>query len=78
MTCQRCKSSRVASVSVKGSDMFSVSIGDEEYDGYLPGDMNLDGGDYLAMEFCLDCGQIQGTWPLPPTELELGKKADMP
>lgn len=32
--------------------------------------MNIGGGDYLVFAYCLDCGQMQGEWPLKKTELE--------
>lgn len=71
-TCQTCKSSRLLFVQSHASDMHFVSIGEIQKDGYLPYDIGLDGGDDLCMTYCLDCGQIQGTFPLPLTELEAG------
>lgn len=69
--CQRCELPRVLSVSVKGSDMFSVSVLNQQArQGYLPGDLGIGSGDYLEMESCLACGQVQGSFPLPPTCLE--------
>lgn len=70
MSCQRCGSIRVASVSAKCSDLCFVSIGDAEKDGYVPHDMGIGGGDYVEFDICLDCGQVKGEWPLPPCELE--------
>jgi hypothetical protein len=69
MTCQ-CGSERIASVDCKCSDMFGCYIGEKEYYGYVPRDMGLGGGDYLRFDFCLDCGRMQGTFPLPPTQVE--------
>jgi hypothetical protein len=73
MSCQTCKSERMIDVSAKCSDMFTASIGDHEYDGYVPHDMEIGGGDYLEIYYCADCGQIQGDFPLHPTKLESGK-----
>lgn len=70
MNCRNCNSTRIANVNAKASDLFFVSIGDKEEDGYLPRDMGIGGGDYLKMSYCLDCGQIQGKFPLPKVELE--------
>lgn len=52
--------------------MFNCSIGDKEHDGYVLEDIGLGGryGDYVSGKLCLNCGQMQGTWPLPTTELE--------
>lgn len=68
--CQRCESVRIASISSKSSDMNFVRIGENKEDGYVPSDMGIGGGDYIRFEWCFDCGQIQGTFPLPMTELE--------
>ena len=70
MSCQKCKSERIASVGGKTSDMCSVFINEEEHEGYVPSDMNIGGGDYIEFEYCLDCGQIQGEFPLQPTKIE--------
>ena len=65
MSCQRCESERVADFGAKCSDMFNVSLGDKEHDGYVLDDLGIGGGDYINVEFCLDCGQMQGDFPLP-------------
>lgn len=70
--CQRCESPRIVSISSKSSDMNVVCVSGEErqQDGYVPSDMGIGGGDYVEFSWCLKCGQIQGTFPLPMTELE--------
>jgi hypothetical protein len=72
MSCQRCASNRVLSASAKCSDLFSASIGGKEHDGYVPSDLGIGNryGDYMDVEFCMDCGQMQGVFPLPPAALE--------
>lgn len=70
MTCQRCQSPRVASVSGKTADLCYVNLGDEELDGYVPSDMGIGRGDYIRFSWCLTCGQIQGDFPLDPCSLE--------
>lgn len=70
MKCQTCNSSRIADVSAKCNDLCVVEIGDSEHDGYVPDDMGIGKGDYVELKFCLDCGQIQGKFPLPTTKLE--------
>lgn len=57
-------------ISAKSSDMNLVRFGEKEKDGYVPSDMGIGGGDYIEFEWCLDCGQIQGTFPRLMTELE--------
>ena len=74
MACQKCGSERIAGVSGKTSDRcdFSIDSKDIHHDGYVPHDVGLGGGDYIEFDYCLDCGQMEGTWPLPETELEKG------
>jgi len=73
MSCKRCSSNRIVSMTAKCSDMCSCSIvGDsrKESNGYVPCDMGIGRGDYVEFSFCLDCGQIQADFPVPETELE--------
>ena len=50
--------------------MCSVSVDGNEHIGYVPRDMGIGGGDYIKAALCLDCGQVQGVFPLQLTELE--------
>ena len=34
------------------------------YEGYVPGEIGIGGGDYIRMDICLDCGQVQGEFPV--------------
>lgn len=74
MQCQnkKCGSKRVASVTAKCSDMFGMTIGEKEYNGYVPSDIGIGDkyGDYVEFNYCLDCGQIQGKFPLDKTGVE--------
>ena len=72
VSCQRCKSHRVATATSHGSDMQSFSMGSVDHSGYLPSDVGIGGNDDLEIEYCLDCGQLQGTWPLPLSAIEQG------
>ena len=70
MKCQKCESERVMALNTKCNDMCFVTLNDKEQNGYVPSDMSIGGGDYLKFKLCLDCGQIQGKFPLETTELE--------
>lgn len=70
MNCQKCNSSRVVMVSAKCSDLCVVKISNQTHNGYVPHDMGIGGGDYVEIDLCLDCGHVQGEWPVPDTELE--------
>jgi len=75
--CQKCNSKRVAYISAKCSDMFCMDIGEKEYEGYVPQDVVFGAGgwgDYVRFSLCLDCGQMQSTWPNPPMNLEMSNK----
>lgn len=70
MKCQRCSSDRIAEVNAKCSDCCGVSIAKYNDGGYVPDDMGIGGGDYVEFRWCMECGQIQGTWPLDKCKAE--------
>lgn len=70
MACQKCGSKRILSFYGKCSDLFNGEIGDKSYDGYVPDDLGIGGGDVVQGNVCLDCGQLQGQWPRPETQIE--------
>jgi len=46
---------------------FSVPAdGFHQDEGYVPG--VIGGGDYIEFKLCLNCGQQQGEWPIPPPD----------
>jgi hypothetical protein len=68
--CQKCNSKRIADIQAKHSDCFNISIGNREHDGYAPEIPNVCGGDYTRFELYLDCGQVQGKFPIDPLDME--------
>lgn len=76
VSCQRCQSHRVARAGGKCSDMSNFSMGDIDHQGYVPDEVGIGGGDYFSIKYCLDCGQLQGTFPLPLSEIETGETED--
>jgi len=50
--------------------MFDMSIDTVKYSGYVPYGLGIGGGDYMNIRVCLDCGQLQGAFPLPISEIE--------
>jgi hypothetical protein len=76
MTCEKCNSDRMAEINGKCNDMACVSIGEKEHLGYMPDDLGVGGGDYISFRVCLNCGIIDGKWPLPISELEGGEDED--
>lgn len=70
--CQRCHSDRVAAILARCSDMCRVELDDQLWSGYVPRDLGIGGGDDLQFAYCLDCGQIQGKFPVLPTGMVVG------
>ncbi len=68
MKCDKCGSERVAGVNGKCSDMCHYTLGDFEMDGYVPKKVGIGGGDYLDFDYCLDCGKLQGKFPVETPE----------
>lgn len=66
MSCTSCLSDRIASVTAKCSDCFDVCSNKAEYSGYVPKDIGIGGNDYIAFDYCLNCGKIQGNFPVTP------------
>jgi len=67
MSCQKCNSERVLQVCAKCSDLCSYRTGEGKWvSDYVPANKGLgEGGDYVEIAFCMDCGQMQGNFPLP-------------
>ncbi len=67
-----CNSARIVAVMGKCSELFNVEnrSGVGRYDGYVPIDLGIGGEDYIEFSHCLECGQIQGKFPLPHADIE--------
>jgi len=70
MNCQKCSSNRVLNVTAKSKDLCTVSMWNQDHDGYVPDNMGIGGGDYIEIELCLQCGYVNGEWPLAESKLE--------
>ena len=69
MSCRECQSERIVSVLGHCVDRFVARYKDKEYEGYVPHDLNIGGGDDMDFEYCLDCGMIQDDFPIDePTD----------
>lgn len=74
MKCDKCKSDRIFSLNSKSSDMNNFTYMGAEGDGYCPDVEHICGGDYIFVTVCLECGKIQGDFPVHSEALEeLGK-----
>jgi len=69
MDCIRCESSRVLEVSGKVTDRcFLEDQNQKTMCGYTPQDIGIGGGDYIEFSYCLECGQIQDSFPVGDPE----------
>ena len=64
---------RLVRVLASCSDMCSVDLTGGHRHGSVPPTSGSGGGDDVLFAYCLDCGQIQGRFPLPPTAVEDGR-----
>ena len=69
----KCNSDRIAFLNGKTSDMCQFQYKDIDKDGYVPKDLVIGKngyGDYINFHFCLECGKIQGEFPISDEEVE--------
>jgi len=71
MNCQRCDSRRIATLDAKPGDLCQWQGSGLFLDGYCPGGVGIGrGGDYVRFDYCLDCGQMQGVFPISKEAVE--------
>lgn len=72
MKCQLCKSLKIYHFNAHSKDLSSVveENGEYEHDGYFPKVKNICDGDDLDITICLNCGQVQGDFPVSIEEDE--------
>ncbi len=61
--CKQCKGDRIATITAKSSDRNHGAFNGMSFEGSVPYDIGIGGGDYVRLEWCLDCGQIVGNFP---------------
>lgn len=73
MKCQDldCKSTRIATVSARCDDNCNITLAGQSMSDYVPDDMNIGARDTIFFSYCLDCGQIQDSFPLEEVEMEM-------
>lgn len=70
--CNSCNSERILSISAKCSDTFSMEYNGNGGHGYVPDNLFFGKGgygDYVNIDFCLNCGKIQSKFPVPDTQV---------
>jgi hypothetical protein len=69
MSCSNCGSELLLNISAKCSDACFAKFGELEHEGYVPRIKGLGGGDYINLQVCVACGQVQNLEPLTEPEL---------
>lgn len=65
--CQKCQSENILQASGKSEDLNTFVLkGKQLNERYVIAGCNIGSGDYYSFSVCLDCGQMQGTWPATP------------
>lgn len=64
-----CDSERIFSISAKSSDLNFCEFNGKKHDGYAPLVKNVCSGDYVDISVCLDCGKVQGKFPVEDPEM---------
>ena len=65
-----CTCTRTMSITAKSDDRNSITHGGVDRTGYVPNLPGLGGGDYLRIDFCLDCGKLFGDFPISDQDVE--------
>jgi len=76
MKCDKCESERIMEFMGKTSDLCHAEIQGTEYDGECPKDLGIGSGDYIRLSYCLDCGKIQGTFPIKEPQFVIDAQED--
>ena len=72
--CQTCKSKNVAYAYFSLGSHFSLSMLGDVYQGELPMNINLGEGRNIKFKICMDCGQVQGEWPIKKSISDMRKE----
>ena len=63
MKCQSCNSENIVDICGHSKDLAQIEYKGITREGYLPEIENICGGDDIQIKVCLECGQMQGSWP---------------
>ena len=70
MKCDSCDSERILQTCGKTSDRLQCIFKGKETLGYAPKIKNICGGDYIEPDICLECGKVQGEFPVEDPDME--------
>lgn len=71
--CTGCGKDRLMDITAKCSDACWARFKNKNHTGYVPQGIGLgNDDDHVEITYCLDCGKIQGTWPVKDPKLNGG------
>ena len=75
--CSKCGSSRILYVAGKTDKSCSLFYGDRiKKKSFVPDGLNIGFGDFINVYVCLDCGHLNGEWPVPESQMEEAMEPD--
>jgi len=73
-TCTKCKSKKLIAFRGQCDDHFVAEfegMKNDEYNGYVPQGLNISKiTDMIEIEFCANCGQMKGEFPIPQENID--------
>lgn len=77
MSCKQCNSERIMDIQGHCVDRFTATLDGKMFGpDYVPDDMGIGEGDDIEISFCLDCGQMEGEFPIHPQFFEPDEEED--
>ncbi len=74
--CSECGSHKIIKISAECGDRCTVTLGTLSFTGEVPDGFGIGGGEVLYLEYCANCGQIQGDFPLDEPTLDDAEEMD--
>ena len=69
----KCGSYRILKLDAKCGSSCSIQIRNKDWEHSIPKDTGIAGKCMdIGFSFCMECGQMQGNFPLPTTKIEMG------
>lgn len=66
-TCQKCNSENLAHI--EASEQLVIDYKDRKYVGKVPMEIELGNEEGIEFTYCINCGQIQGTFPITDEDM---------
>lgn len=70
MRCDNCGNKRIVELFSHAKDMHTIRYRNFERRGYLPDGFGIGRGDDTEIDYCLECGKIQGSFPITDESIE--------